>query len=408
MQSEKMTKPENEKERKLSNFSIQSLLSRSVTSPTSDSGYSSSSPSPLHTSVDCYDEERTQQGDSEKIGEDFHPKTSVSSMPALVNPMLTMCYHHFLNTVNHAMLVQNPGAFPTISAGSWPRKMLPMTKSDSMSEFSFSEPEREHLSEEVKREHRHSLPPLNLGAALVPARFPPLPLAEELYANHLKQLLWQNALIASRVAPPQIKMRNTDEFSTSMRKNGASVDDKQHHQYSRSGCDEGRVSLTTREVGHVMVKSPESSSEDLISPTVWKKKTASGYKSLPYPLRKENGKIVYECNVCMKRFGQLSNLKVHLRVHTGERPFKCDTCGKGFTQLAHLQKHHLVHTGEKPHECAVCHKRFSSTSNLKTHMRLHASGDYVTDIGYPLSQTPDAAHVTKFHQSRTVPLRPWF
>ena len=128
-----MTKPENEKERKLSNFSIQSLLSRSVTSPTSDSGYSSSSPSPLHTSVDCYDEERTQQGDSEKIGEDFHPKTSVSSMPALVNPMLTMCYHHFLTTMNHAMLVQNPGAFPTISAGSWPRKMLPMTKSDSMS-----------------------------------------------------------------------------------------------------------------------------------------------------------------------------------------------------------------------------------------------------------------------------------
>ena len=99
--------------------------------------------------------------------------------------------------------------------------------------------------------------------------------------------------------------------------------------------------------------------------------SGGGYKSLPFPLEKKNGKTLYKCQFCGKVLTQVSNLKVHLRSHYGEKPFQCTICTKSFRQLAHLQKHQFVHTGERPHICPECKRPFSSTSNLKTHMRLH-------------------------------------
>ena len=41
----------------------------------------------------------------------------------------------------------------------------------------------------------------------------------------------------------------------------------------------------------------------------WTKRRSNrkGHKSLHYPLRRENGRLVYECCYCFKMFGQLRN-----------------------------------------------------------------------------------------------------
>uniref|UniRef100_A0A3P9MGL9 PR domain containing 1b, with ZNF domain n=1 Tax=Oryzias latipes TaxID=8090 RepID=A0A3P9MGL9_ORYLA len=154
---------------------------------------------------------------------------------------------------------------------------------------------------------------------------------------------------------------------------------------------------------HLLTPEPSPSGcEEAMNLSMTKSGTAPrngpGHKSLPYPLKKQNGKIKYECNICSKTFGQLSNLKVHHLVHTGEKPHECQifqtaallsqrhpvlqemcfsfqVCHKRFSSTSNLKTHLRLHSGEKPYQCKLCNTKFTQYIHLKLHRRLHSSQD---------------------------------
>lgn len=80
----------------------------------------------------------------------------------------------------------------------------------------------------------------------------------------------------------------------------------------------------------------------------------------------------FTCDICMKKFTQLSSLKTHKRLHTGLKPYCCSVCGKCFPRKDTLTRHQFRHSDVRPFKCEHCDKSFATRYMLKQHAAGHS------------------------------------
>ena len=75
------------------------------------------------------------------------------------------------------------------------------------------------------------------------------------------------------------------------------------------------------------------------------------------------------CDICGKRCGDTSVLRLHKRVHA-EPEFVCKYCGKAVKSKQTLQTHERSHTGETPFKCKFCNYQSKCSSVLRKHFQV--------------------------------------
>ncbi|GAB1604865.1 zinc finger protein 236-like [Argonauta hians] len=91
---------------------------------------------------------------------------------------------------------------------------------------------------------------------------------------------------------------------------------------------------------------------------------------LPRSLYTSKSRKGHLCIYCGKLYSRKYGLKIHLRTHTGYKPLKCKVCLRPFGDPSNLNKHIRLHAeGETPYRCEFCGKVLVRRRDLERHIK---------------------------------------